>query len=56
MKPQLWMHLWMKKFSVSGKDRLYHEVTALVETLYQGGTYDQLNVGVVASLGNFERA
>ena len=48
--PKLWMHLWMKEVDVSGKDRLYHEVTTLVEILYQGGTYDQLNVGAVASL------
>ena len=48
--PKLWMHLWMKELGVSGKDRLYHEVTTLVEILYQGGTYDQLNVGAVASL------
>ena len=27
-----------------------HEVTTLVEILYQGGTYNQLNVGAVASL------
>ena len=32
----------MKELGVSGKDRLYHEVTTLVEILYQGGTYDQL--------------
>ena len=48
--PKLWMHLWVKKLGVSGKDRLYREVTTLVEILYQGGTYDQLNVGAVASL------
>ena len=35
---------------VSGKDRLYHELSTLVEILYQGGTYDQLNVGAAASL------
>ena len=48
--PKLWMHLWMKELGVSGKDRLFHEVTTLVEILHQGGTYDQLNVGAVASL------
>ena len=48
--PKLWMHLWMKVLGVSGKDRLYREATTtLVEILYQGGTYDQLNVGAVAS-------
>ena len=47
--PKLWMHLWMKELGASGKDRLYHEVTTLVEILYQGGTYDQLNAGAVAS-------
>ena len=36
------MHLWIKELGVSGKDRLYYEVTTLVEILYQGGTYDQL--------------
>ena len=40
----------MKELGVSGKDHLYHEVTTLVEILYEGGTYNQLNVGAVASL------
>ena len=47
---KLWMHPWMKELGVSGKDCLYHEVSTLVEIPYQGGTYDQLNVGAVASL------
>ena len=39
--PKLWMHLWMKELVVSAKDRLYHEVSTLVEVPYQGGKYDQ---------------
>ena len=40
----------MKELGVSGKDRLYHVVSTLEEMLHQRGTYDQLNVGAVASL------
>ena len=47
---KLWLHLWKKELGASAKDRVYHEVSTLVEVLNQGGKYDQLNMGAVASL------
>ena len=44
--PKLWMHLWMKELGESGKDRLYHEVTTLVEILYQGGAVASLEIAL----------
>jgi hypothetical protein len=44
-----WYQAWCEKYRVSEADRLWHEMSILVETLHFGLTYDQLNVGALAS-------
>ena len=52
-EPKAWMELWLRKHSVSSTDRVAHELRTLVDIVWLGGTYDQLNV---ASLASFESA
>ena len=44
-----WFQAWCEKFRLSEADRLWHEMSILVETLHFGLTYDQLNMGALAS-------
>ncbi|CAK0861934.1 unnamed protein product [Prorocentrum cordatum] len=48
--PKMWFQEWCKEQGVTRKDRAYHEVQTLIEVLYLAGTYDQLNMGALASL------
>ena len=52
-EPRSWMQLWMKKHNVAEHDRTAHELRALIEIIYLGGSYDQLNL---PSLASFEAA
>ncbi|CAK0825411.1 unnamed protein product, partial [Prorocentrum cordatum] len=48
--PKMWFQEWCKEQGVTRKDRAYHEVQTFIEVLYLAGTYDQLNMGALASL------
>jgi hypothetical protein len=48
--PKLWLAAWCKDLGASKRDRIYHELTTLIEVLWVAGTYDQLNVGGLMSL------
>ncbi len=48
--PRLWFAEWTKETGVTRKDRAWHEVNVLIDALYLAGTYDQVNVGALASL------
>lgn len=47
------MQLWLKKHNIGDHDRTAHELRSLVEIVYLGGSYDQLNL---PSLASFEAA
>ncbi|CAE7674483.1 pksN [Symbiodinium sp. CCMP2592] len=52
-EPKSWLQLWLRKHNVSESDRVCHELKTLVDIVYLGGCYDQLNL---ASLASFEAA
>ncbi|CAK0901919.1 unnamed protein product [Prorocentrum cordatum] len=43
--PRLWLDLFIRMKGLGQGDRVVHELRAIVEALYQGGVYDQLNMG-----------
>ena len=43
--PRLWLDLFIRMKGLGQGDRVVHELRTIVEALYQGGTYDQLNMG-----------
>ena len=47
--PKSWMQIWMRRRNLAESDRVVHELKTLVDVLYLGGTYDQLNLGSLAS-------
>ena len=53
--PKLWLELWCRQKSISEQDRVKHELRCLMEVLYYGGTYDQLNMPVLASFESVAR-
>eukprot|EP00959_Pyramimonas_sp_CCMP1952_P379423 7947500-Pyramimonas_sp.AAC.1 len=48
--PKIWFQVRCKETGISRRDRAYHEVQTLIECLYLAGTYDQANMGALASL------
>ena len=44
-----WFEAWCHEYHIGEADRLYHEMVNLVEVLHLGCTYDQLNMGALAS-------
>ena len=48
--PKLWFLEWAKEVGISRRDRAWHEVNALIETLYVAGTFDQVNMGALVSM------
>jgi hypothetical protein len=48
--PRLWFAEWARETNISKKDRAWHEVKTLIDTLYLAGTFDQVNMGALASL------
>ena len=48
--PKLWFAEWTKELGLTRKDRAWHEVNWLIETLHVAGTHDQLNMGSIAAL------
>ena len=53
--PKLWLELWCRQKSISDQDRVKHELRCLMEVLYLGGTFDQLNMPVLASFETVAR-
>ena len=47
--PKAWFAEWAREVGLSRKDRGWHEVECLIEALWLAGSYDQLNVGALAS-------
>ncbi len=48
--PRLWFAEWARETNISKKDRAWHEVKTLIDTLYLAGTFDQVNMGALACL------
>ena len=48
--PKLWMQLWCQDKGITQRDRVYHEVSSLVEVIYQAGCYDAFNIGWLACI------
>ena len=53
--PKQWLDLWCRQKSISEQDRVKHELRCLMEVLYLGGTFDQLNMPVLASFETVAR-
>ena len=47
--PILWLEKWAHKKGIADNDRVYHELEVICSALYYMGTYDQLNLGMLAS-------
>ena len=43
--PRLWFTEFARAKSIQSTDRVYHEVSTLVDAIYHAGTYDQYNLG-----------
>jgi hypothetical protein len=48
--PKMWLQQWCQDKNISQRDRVYHEISALIEIVYQAGCYDALNLGALASI------
>jgi hypothetical protein len=48
--PRQWLSAWIREKKLDSGDRVCHELRTLIEVLYLGGVYDQLNVGSVLCL------
>lgn len=53
--PKQWLELWARQKSISDQDRVKHELRCLMDVLYLGGTFDQLNMPVLASFETVAR-
>lgn len=49
--PKQWLELWARQKGIAEQDRVKHELRCLMDILYYGGTFYQLNLPV---LGSFE--
>ena len=47
--PRVWFQLWLRRHHLAEIDRTAHEVRTLIEALYLGGVYDQLNLPSLAA-------
>ena len=43
--PRLWFVEFARSKSIQSTDRVHHELSTLVDAVYHGGTYDQVNIG-----------
>ena len=43
--PRLWFTEFARSKGIHSTDRVYHELSTLVDAVYHGGTYDQFNLG-----------
>lgn len=53
--PKQWLELWCRQKGIAEQDRVKHELRCLMDILYLGGTYDQLNMPVLASFETASR-
>ena len=47
--PKQWLELWCRQKGIAEQDRVKHELRCLMDVFYYGGTFDQLNMPVLAS-------
>ena len=47
--PRTWFQSWLRRHGMTETDRTAHEVRSLIEALWLGGCYDQLNMPSLAS-------
>ena len=47
--PRLWLQLWLRRHHLAETDRTAHEMRTLIEAIYLGGCYDQLNLPSLAA-------
>ena len=52
---RLWLQLWARQKNVIDTDRVMHEMRCLIDILYHGATFDQLNLPVLASMETASR-
>ena len=48
--PKRWLADWMRSKQIQENDRISFEMKVLIESIYLAGTYDQLNLGCLASV------
>ncbi|CAE8693166.1 unnamed protein product [Polarella glacialis] len=48
--PRLWLQIWLRAKKLEESDRVAHEMKVLVDVLYYGGIYDQLNMPALISM------
>ena len=48
--PKAWFAEWCREIGVSKVDKVYHETSVIIETLWLAGTYDMYNVGCSMAL------
>ena len=53
--PKQWLELWCRQKSIADQDRVKHELRCLMDVLYYGGVYDQVNMPVLASFESVAR-
>ena len=53
--PKQWLEAWCRQKSISDQDRVKHELRCLMDVLHFGGTYDQLNLPILASFETVAR-
>ena len=53
--PKQWLELWCRQKGIAEQDRVKHELRCLMDILYLGGSYDQLNMPVLASFETASR-
>jgi len=53
--PKQWLELWCRQKGIADQDRVKHELRCLMEVFHLAGTYDQLNLPVLASMETVAR-
>lgn len=53
--PKQWLELWCRQKNIADQDRVKHELRCLMDVLYYGGVYDQVNMPVLASFESVAR-
>ena len=53
--PKQWLELWCRQKGIADQDRVKHELRSLMDVLHLGGTYDQLNLPILASFETVAR-
>ena len=53
--PKQWLELWCRQKGIADQDRVKHELRCLMEVFHHAGSYDQLNLPVLASMETVAR-